>query len=236
MNDARIGRVREIAAQTWMRHLDDRIWLSHDELERKRRTNDPELPVVEPLLADKVEHLVLRDGPPFGDNPHGFTMDVPEHLYNHGEIYNLCTPRGTLTSEERFKINEHIVETINMLGRLPFPKELRRVPEWAGNHHEKLDGTGYPRRLGAGDLSVLARIMAVADIFEALTASDRPYKPPKKLSTSLRIMSSFRDEGHICPDLIDLFLTSGAFRTYGEQHLQPEQVDDVDISDFLRGS
>jgi HD-GYP domain-containing protein (c-di-GMP phosphodiesterase class II) len=236
MNDARIGRVREIAAQTWMRHLDDRIGLSHDELERKRRTNDPELPVVEPLLADKVEHLVLRDGPPFGDNPHGFTMDVPEHLYNHGEIYNLCTPRGTLTSEERFKINEHIVETINMLGRLPFPKELRRVPEWAGNHHEKLDGTGYPRRLGADDLSVLARIMAVADIFEALTASDRPYKPPKTLSSSLRIMSSFRDNGHICPDLFDLFLTSGAFRTYGEQHLQPEQVDDVDISDFLRGS
>jgi HD-GYP domain-containing protein (c-di-GMP phosphodiesterase class II) len=120
-----------------------------------------------------------------------------------------------------------------MLGRLPFPKELRRVPEWAGNHHEKLDGTGYPRRLGADDLSVLARIMAVADIFEALTASDRPYKPPKKLSTSLRIMSSFRDEGHICPDLFDLFLTSGAFRKYGEKHLQPEQVDEVDIGEYL---
>jgi HD-GYP domain-containing protein (c-di-GMP phosphodiesterase class II) len=236
MNEARIERVRKIAAQTWMRHLDDRIGLSHDELERKRRTADPELPVAEPLLADKVEHLVLRDGPPFGDNPHGFTMDVPEYLYNHGEIYNLCTPRGTLTPEERFKINEHIVETINMLGRLPFPKELRRVPEWAGNHHEKLDGTGYPRRLGAGDLSVLARIMAVADIFEALTASDRPYMPPKKLSSALEIMRSFRDEGHICPDLFDLFLTSGAFRTYGEEHLRPEQVDEVDISDFLRGS
>jgi HD-GYP domain-containing protein (c-di-GMP phosphodiesterase class II) len=78
--------------------------------------------------------------------------------------------------------------------------------------------------------------MAVADIFEALTASDRPYKPPKTLSSSLRIMSSFRDDGHICPDLFDLFLTSGAFRTYGEQHLQPEQVDEVDISEFVRGS
>jgi HD-GYP domain-containing protein (c-di-GMP phosphodiesterase class II) len=192
--------------------------------------------VKEKLLADKVEHLVYRDGTPFGDNPHGFAMDVPEHLYNHGEIYNLCVQRGTLTAEERFKINEHIVETINMLGRLPFPKELRRVPEWAGNHHEKLDGTGYPRRLGADDLSVLARIMAVADIFEALTASDRPYKPPKKLSTSLRIMSSFRDEGHICSELFDLFLTSGVFRKYGEEYLRPEQVDEVDIAEYLRGT
>ena len=120
-----------------------------------------------------------------------------------------------------------------MLGQLPFPKELRRVPEWAGNHHEKLDGTGYPRRLGADDLSVLARIMAVADIFEALTASDRPYKPPKKLSTSLRIMSSFRDDGHICPDLFDLFLTSGVFRKYGEAYLRPEQLDDVDFLPYL---
>jgi len=234
MNDERIERVKEIGAQIWTRNLDDRIGLSHDELKRAKRTPSPDLPVEERLLADKVEHLVSRDGPPFGDNPHGFKMDVPEYLYNQGEIYNLCVQRGTLTAEERFKINEHIVETINMLGRLPFPKELRRVPEWAGNHHEKLDGTGYPRRLGADDLSVLARIMAVADIFEALTASDRPYKPPKKLSTSLRIMSSFRDDGHICPDLFDLFLTSGVFREYGEKHLRPEQVDEVDIGQFVR--
>ena len=235
MNEARIEKVREIGAQTWLRHLDDRIGLSHDELERKRRTADPDLPVEEPLLADKVEHLVFREGPPFGDNPHGFEMDVPEHLYNHGEIYNLSTPRGTLTDEERFKINEHIVETINMLGQLPFPKELRRVPEWAGNHHETLAGTGYPRRLTADELSVPARMMAIADIFEALTASDRPYKPPKKLSTAVKIMSSFRDNGHICPDLFDLFLTSGVFRKYGEEHLQPEQVDDVDIAEYVRG-
>jgi HD-GYP domain-containing protein (c-di-GMP phosphodiesterase class II)/HAMP domain-containing protein len=235
MSDERIERVREIAAQTWTRHFDDRIGLSNDEVERAQRTAAPDLPVEEKLLADKEEHLVYRDGPAFGDNPHGFKMEVPEHLYNRGEIYNLCTQRGTLTAEERFKINEHIVETINMLGQLPFPKEMRRVPEWAGNHHEKLDGTGYPRRLGADDLSVPARIMAVADIFEALTASDRPYKPPKKLSTALRIMSSFRDEGHICPDLFDLFLTSGAFRKYGEEHLRPEQLDDVDVAEYVRG-
>jgi HD-GYP domain-containing protein (c-di-GMP phosphodiesterase class II) len=234
MSDERIEHLQEIADQTWIRHLDDRIGLSDEELERAQRTPAAELPAEEKLLANKVEHLVFRDGPAFGDNPHGFEMEVPEDLYNRGEIYNLSTRRGTLTAEERFKINEHIVETINMLGRLPFPKELRRVPEWAGNHHEKLDGTGYPRRLGAEDLSIPARIMAVADIFEALTASDRPYKPPKKLSTAVKIMSSFRDEGHICPDLFELFLTSGVFRMYGEQYLQPEQLDEVDVAEYVR--
>ncbi len=236
MNGERVERVKKIGSQRWIRHLDDRIGLSHDELENKRREPAPTLPAEERLLADKVEHLVYRDGPPFGDNPYGFKMEVPEHLYNNGEIYNLCTQRGTLTDEERFKINEHIVETINMLGSLPFPRELRRVPEWAGNHHETLEGTGYPRKLTGDDLSVPARIMAIADIFEALTASDRPYKPPKKLSTSISILSSFRDSGHICPDLFDLFLTSGVFRKYGEEHLQPEQLDEVDIGEFIRGS
>jgi HD-GYP domain-containing protein (c-di-GMP phosphodiesterase class II) len=81
-------------------------------------------------------------------------MDVPEHLYNKGEIHNLSIRRGTLTAEERFKINEHVIQSIRMLGQLPFPRELRQVPEWAGNHHEKLDGTGYPRRLPADSLSV----------------------------------------------------------------------------------
>ena len=237
MTEERIERVRRIGAQTWVRHLDDWIGLSHEELERKRRRVHPELPVAEPLLADRVEHIVKRDkaGAPFGDNPHGFRMEVPEALYNHGEIYNLSVRRGTLTAEERFKINEHIVETINMLGRLPFSKELRRVPGWAGNHHEKLDGTGYPRGLGGSDLSVPERIMAIADVFEALTATDRPYMRPKTLSKALSIMSAMCDDGHICPDLFNLFLTSGAYLEYGEEHLQREQIDEVNVSELLRG-
>ncbi|MFV2071346.1 MAG: HD-GYP domain-containing protein [Thermoanaerobaculales bacterium] len=154
---------------------------------------------------------------------------------NLGELYNLSITRGTLTAEERFKINEHIVQTINMLGRLPFPKELRRVPDWAGSHHEKLDGTGYPRQLGADHLSTPARIMAIADIFEALTATDRPYMRPKSLNTALRIMGSMRDSGHICPDLFALFLTSGAYLEYAEQYLQPQQLKEpVDIDVHLR--
>jgi HD-GYP domain-containing protein (c-di-GMP phosphodiesterase class II) len=235
MTEDRIERVRQIGSTTWQRHLDDRIGLSHEELRRKQRQHRADLPVAEPTLADKVEHIIERDDPdaPFGDNPHRFRMEVPEHLYNHGEIYNLCTPKGTLTIEERFKINEHIVETINMLGRLPFPKELRRVPGWAGNHHEKLDGTGYPRRLASDDLSIPARIMAIADIFEALTATDRPYMRPKTLGAALQIMSSMRDSGHICPDLFELFLTSGTYRQYGEQYLHPQQIDEVDIAQLI---
>jgi HD-GYP domain-containing protein (c-di-GMP phosphodiesterase class II) len=238
MDDERVERLRRIGGQTWLRHLDDRIGVSHEELERKRRMPEADLPVAEPLLADKREHIVERPAgsSPFGDNRHGFQMEVPEHLYHRGELYNLSIRRGTLTAEERFKINEHIVQTINMLGRMPFPRQLRRVPDWAGNHHEKLDGSGYPRRLGAAELSVSERIMAIADIFEALTATDRPYMRPKTLSTALGIMASMRDSGHICPDLFDLFLSSGAYLDYGREHLDAEQLDAVDVGELIRSA
>jgi len=120
-----------------------------------------------------------------------------------------------------------------MLNKLPFPKEIRRVPDWAGNHHEKLDGSGYPRSLTADQLSIPARIMAVADIFEALTAADRPYKKPKKLSTCIKIMSTMRDDGHICPDLFELFLKTGLHREYAEKYMKPEQVDEVNIEEYI---
>ncbi len=231
MIQERLDRVDRIASQTWERHLDDRLGLSHEELERKKRVPGANLPATEYLLADKIEHLIERpgEGPIFGDNPHGFNMDVPEHLYNQGEIYNLCIQRGTLTTEERFKINDHIIQTINMLGHLPFPRELKRVTDWAGNHHEKLDGTGYPRRLGEEDLSIPERVMAIADVFEALTATDRPYMRPKTMSVALKIMATMRDSGHLCPDLFELFLDSGVWRDYGEEYLQPEQMDGVDL-------
>ncbi len=236
MIQERLDRVDKIASQTWQRHLDDRLGLAHEELERKQRVPAANLPATEYLLADKIEHLIERPGggPVFGDNPHGFDMDVPEHLYNQGEIYNLCIQRGTLTAEERFKINDHIVQTINMLGRLPFPRELKRVADWAGNHHEKLDGTGYPRRLGEADLSIPEKVMALADVFEALTATDRPYMRPKTMSVALKIMATMRDSGHLCPDLFELFLDSGVWRDYGEEYLQPEQMDEVDIASLRR--
>jgi HD-GYP domain-containing protein (c-di-GMP phosphodiesterase class II) len=160
-------------------------------------------------------------------------MPVPEYSYNQGELYNLSIAKGTLTEEERYKINDHIVQTINMLNSLPFPKEIRRVPDWAGNHHEKLDGSGYPRCLTGEQLSIPERIMAVADIFEALTAADRPYKAPKKLSTCIKIMGFMRDDGHICPDLFELLLRSGIYKEYAKKYMKPEQIDEVDIEKYI---
>ena len=158
---------------------------------------------------------------------------MPEHLYNLGELHNLRISRGTLTAEERFKINEHIIQTIVMLEQLPLPPDLRRVPEYAGTHHETLTGTGYPRRLREEELSVPARIMAIADIFEALTASDRPYKKTKTLSESIRILSFFKKDRHIDPLLFDLFLTSGVYLDYARKYLLPDQIDTVDVPSYL---
>jgi HD-GYP domain-containing protein (c-di-GMP phosphodiesterase class II) len=235
MDPAKVERLRTIARRTWLRTLDDRIGLSQDEKARKARAPAPALPVAEPLLADRPEHVIPRrpgDGMP-ADNPWGFRLQVPEHQYNRGELHNLAIARGTLTDEERYVINHHIVQTIIMLSQLPFPKHLRNVPEIAGGHHEKMDGTGYPKRLHANDMSPIARMMAIADIFEALTAADRPYKKAKKLSEALKIMSFMKRDRHVDPELFDLFLTSGVYRRYAESFLRPEQIDDVDIAPYL---
>ncbi len=170
------------------------------------------------------------------DEDLGFRMAVPEHEYNTGELHNLAIRRGTLNDEERYKINDHIIQTIVMLEKLPFPKHLERVPEYAGGHHEKMDGTGYPRRLKRDEMSVPARIMAIADIFEALTASDRPYKKAKTLSESIRIMGFMRKDQHIDPELFELFLESGVYQTYAETFLSPDQIDEVDIGPYLEDS
>ncbi len=229
------ARLRDIGARTWTRTLDDRLGISRDELERKRQSEAPRLPVAEPLLADKPEHRIPR--PPMEGiepgNAWGFRMDVPELLYNRGELHNLTISRGTLSEEERFKINEHMLQTIIMLSRLPFPKHLQSVPEIAGGHHEKMDGTGYPKGLARDQMSPLARMMAIADIFEALTAADRPYKPGKTLSQALAIMAKMRDEQHVDAELFDVFLRSGVYGDYAQRFMRAEQVDVVDIADYL---
>ena len=234
MSDEQIDRLREIAKRTWKRHFDDSLGLSWEEYGRLPADRPAGLPVTEHLLDDKPEHILERTSDFYDDyDGYGFSIPVPRALYNRGELYNLMIRRGTLTDEERFKINEHVMQTIVMLEDLPFPDELRRVPEYAGTHHEALNGSGYPRRLAADQLSVPARIMAIADIFEALTASDRPYKRAKPLSVAVDILSRFRDDGHIDPELFQLFLTSGAYRRYAEQYLRPDQVDEVDISRYI---
>jgi len=235
MAPEKLARLQEIAARTWTRTLDDRIGISHEEKARKERTPAAPLPVAEPLLADKPEHRFergAREVMPV-DNQWGFRMPVPDLLYNKGELYNLSVARGTLSEEERYKINEHIVQTLIMLTQLPFPKHLREVPEIAAGHHEKMDGTGYPRRLTREQMSPVARMMAIADIFEALTAVDRPYKKGKTLSEAIRIMSFMKKDQHIDPELFDLFLRSGAYREYAGRFMRPEQIDDVDITAYL---
>jgi len=146
------------------------------------------------------------------------------------EVYNLSIQRGTLTAEERTIINNHIVVTINMLESLPYPKGLKRVPEYAGGHHERMDGNGYPRGLKREEMSVPARIMGIADIFEALTSRDRPYKKAKTLTESLFILGKMKLENHIDPDLFDIFIREKIYLRYAEQFLEPEQIDEVDES------
>ncbi|THF67556.1 GAF domain-containing protein [Pseudothauera nasutitermitis] len=229
-----IERVRRIGARVWLRHFDDRLGLSQDELRRRAAHPAPALPVPEPLLADQPWHAVPRETHSRAyDASHGWKLRIPEKLYDFGEVYNLTITRGTLTDEERFKINEHIMQTILMLESLPLPGNLRRVPEYAGTHHETMIGTGYPRGLSAEQLSVPSRIMAVADIFEALTASDRPYKPMKTLSEAIRILHGFKRRQHIDPAVFDLFLTSGVYLEYARRFLRPEQIDVVDITPYL---
>jgi hypothetical protein len=154
-------------------------------------------------------------------------------LLSAEEVQNLSVSRGTLTEKERLVINAHMVHTVNILNALPFPPQLRRVPEYATGHHEKMDGSGYPRGIYAGDMSVPARIMAVADVYEALTAIDRPYKQPKKLSEVMFIMGKMKEQHHLDPEVFDLFITSGIYRKYAEQNLPPELNDAVDEQKLL---
>ncbi|WP_137972785.1 HD domain-containing phosphohydrolase [Pseudomonas sp. F(2018)] len=235
MADADLERLRSIGARTWTRTLDDRIGVSWEENQRQARTPAPVLPVQEPLLADKPEHLLERPDSELipADNPWGFKLDVPAYKHNRGELYNLGIARGTLTAEERYLINNHMVQTIRMLDHLPFPRHLANVSEIAGGHHEKMDGSGYPKRLRREEMSLPARMMAIADIFEALTAVDRPYKKGKTLTESLNIMAGMCRGAHIDPELFGLFVRSGIPLAYAERYLRPEQIDPVDTAAIL---
>lgn len=228
-----IERLHHIAQRTWVRHFDHQIGLSPVESERYPEP-PPTLPSEEPLLSDRDEHVIKRETSLILDPTLGIKMDVPEYQYNLGEIYNLSVSRGTLTKEDRFKINEHMISTIKMLDGLPFPDELKRVPRYASTHHETMKGTGYPRKLSAENLSIPERVLAVADIFEALTAADRPYKQPKKVSDALAILHRMALNNDVDWDVFKLFLTSGVFKTYSERFLPPHQLDEVDIARYLQ--
>ena len=149
------------------------------------------------------------------------------------EVRNLNIAKGTLLPEEREIINDHIVITIEMLDQLPYPKNLRNVPEFAGGHHEKLDGTGYPKGLMEKEMSVQAKMMAIADIYEALTAADRPYKDGKKLSMAMRIMGFMKKDYHIDKELFEIFVKEGVYKKYAKDHVKKNQIDEVDHEALL---
>ncbi|HEY9052137.1 MAG TPA: HD domain-containing phosphohydrolase [Gammaproteobacteria bacterium] len=144
------------------------------------------------------------------------------------EVNNLTIAKGTLTDDERQIINNHISVTIKMLEQLPFPKHLRNVPEYAGGHHERMDGRGYPRGLTREQMSWPARMMGIADIFEALTAKDRPYKPGKKLSECLNILGKMSLDHHIDPDVFNAFVKRKVYLKYAREFLSSDQIDEVD--------
>ena len=154
--------------------------------------------------------------------------DETQPFLSKEEVKNLNIPKGTLLPEEREIINDHIVITIEMLEQLPYPKQLKNVPEYAGGHHEKLDGTGYPKRLKGDEMSTQAKIMAIADIYEALTAADRPYKDGKKLSQAMRIMGYMKNDYHIDEDLFEIFVKSGVYKDYANKYIADTQIDKVD--------
>ena len=154
----------------------------------------------------------------------------PENFLSAEEVENLTIRAGTLTAAEREIINHHIVSTIKMLDALPWPSHLKHVPEYAGVHHERMDGKGYPKGLTREQMPVQARVMGIADIFEALTAIDRPYKVGKTLTESLAILGKFKENGHIDPDLFNVFIREKVYLDYARQFLRPEQIDEVDES------
>lgn len=215
-------RLLALAATSWIAYFDDRRGLSEGELARYTDTWQPGQP--KQLLADMPEHLIPFDP----DKNHDaaqlwFNLRRPPVQFNHGEMHNLLVEQGTLTEEERFAIQDHIIQTIRMLEQLPFPEHLARVPEYACCHHEKCNGTGYPRGLTCKEMSVPARILAIADIFEALTAADRPYKSPMSVSEALMIMHAMCRRGEIDPDLFLLLKNTDIIEHFCRKYLQPEQ-------------
>ena len=228
-----VARLREIARRQWTRHFSNRVGLSP--VEQMRVPDTPEtLPVVEPILADRPEHRVPHQRSHQLPEALGIQMPVPEWQQDLGELHNLCIPRGTLTEEDRFRIQEHMISTVKMLEGLPFPPELSRVPRYATTHHETLRGDGYPRALPAEALSIPERLLAIADVFEALTAADRPYKQALSLSEAVAILYDMVESRHLDRDGFELFLREGVYLDYARRFLRPEQIDEVPVARYLR--
>lgn len=229
-SEDKIKQLGEISNRQFVRTLDKQLGLSWEETKRLSET-EKVTPSIEKILQDNHSQQIPWDKHHVADNR--FSLQPHQFKFNFGEMYNLSAQRGTLTDEERFLINDHIIQTIKMLEALPYPEHLKNIPIIAGGHHEQMSGKGYPYAIPASQLPVTARMMAIADIFEALTASDRPYKTPKTLSESLKILAFMAKNQHIDKEIFQLFLEDDVYLEYAHKFLKPEQIDDVDVSTYL---
>jgi HD-GYP domain-containing protein (c-di-GMP phosphodiesterase class II) len=225
--DSEISMLRSLVNQPAEAHVALRI----EHMEQLRQYDDDReflryCNVGSELMSVEAQQRVRKIGKYRWKNSAGVEAD----FLSADEVENLTVRSGTLTAAERQIINHHIVVTIKMLEALPWPKHLKNVPEYAGGHHERMDGKGYPRGLKREDMSVQARVMGIADIFEALTAKDRPYKKGKTLTESLTILGRFKLNGHVDPDLFDVFIREKVYLDYARKFLAPEQIDEVDLS------
>jgi len=226
-------RLQQISTITWKRNFSKLLGLSWQEKEQINRNNQEEqLPVTEYLLSDAQEHKIPRNESDFKlYQKKNIKMQIPDLLYNKGELYNLCIPIGTITKEEKFKIQEHAVHTLKILRELPWSDKLKNIVEDAANHHEYIDGSGYPRSLQGEELSIPARIMAIADIFEAITATDRPYKRTNTLSQTLMIIAQMAKTKKIDSEIFKLFIEEKIYLKYAKMYMQEEQIDLENINE-----
>jgi len=225
LSEADYERLIRISNITLERNFSKRIGISWQERELMG-TEEESLPVQENLLVDAKEHMIPRSQSDFLlYEKENVKMQIPKLLYNKGELYNLCISSGTITKEEQFKIQEHAIHTLKILKELPWSDKLKDIVEDAANHHEHLDGSGYPRALKEDELSVPARIMAIADIFEALTATNRPYKESNTLSQAITIMTEMVKAKNIDREIFKLFIEKKIYLKYAKTYLKASQID-----------
>lgn len=225
-----LAKLDQISEMSWQSHFDKFLGLSKFQMAQLPETRDR----WEKVLQDFSEQIKHQDPSVKAFyKQQGFRVKVPKHEINLGEKYNLSIPMGTLTPEERFKMQDHVVMTLKLLEQVPLPEQYKNIAKYAGTHHEMLDGSGYPRQLIADQLGTPERIMVLADIFEALTAPDRPYKRTQMLSTAIETLYEMVENNQLDRDVFELFLRSGVYKDYAEAFIDPSQIDSVDINRYL---
>ena len=149
------------------------------------------------------------------------------------EVDFLTISRGTLSEDDRIIMNRHVEVTYELLDKLPYPKHLNKVPFYAGCHHEKINGKGYPNGYKGDELPLQARVIALADVFEGLTAPDRPYKEGYKLSKAMNILKYMTLDNELDKDIFNLFIRQKIYLKYAEENINPSQIDKINEKELL---